>query len=502
MDLGSEHALADDLPTPATTPARETTQSRTTLLLVLVTLAGAWLRLSHLGSKSLWLDEGATVALARASWRHFAWVWWYGEANLQTVYFLLMRGWIHGGQSEAWLRLPSALCGIASLPLLYVVARRFMRAGPALASATLLAFSPAHVYYSQEARGYTLAILLVLLSSYFFVREVEEGRRRDWVLWTVASLLAFYSHDFVALVLVAQVCSLFFRKTAPAIWRRVIFCGMLILAAAIPGLTYVFRAAPENLHFIWMPRASPKELWHLGMFFGGSGVKVFLALILWIAGFVAIARTRRRDAESFWRRMLIVSWAVVPAAITALVSLRHPIFMQRYLIFSLPATIMLAAMGMIALRRLHLGVVLVVALCAMSLPAIMKGYHKPREDWRAASNSILASAQAGDAVVFFPFYTRTMLDYYRDRDRQTPPALHVFAPQFYDGGEDERDLLRALNSDPHQFRHVWVVLYGSGAHVDDLEQRNPGLASKLQSAFDPPQVRRFADIAVLEFGKW
>src|SRR5271157_3276712 len=104
MDLGSEHALADDLPTQATKLTPEITHSSTTLLLVLVTLAGAWLRLSHLGSKSLWLDEGATVALARASWQHFAWVWWYGEANLQTVYFLLMRGWIHGGLSEAWLR--------------------------------------------------------------------------------------------------------------------------------------------------------------------------------------------------------------------------------------------------------------------------------------------------------------------------------------------------------------------------------------------------------------
>src|SRR5271167_2784019 len=413
MPAAREPAPFADVPKQARAAALETTDSSATLLLVFVTLAGAWLRFSHLGNKSLWLDEGATVALARASWQHFAWVWWYGEANLQTVYFLLMRGWIHGGQSEAWLRLPSALFGSASVPLLYVVARRFMAAGPALASAALLAFSPAHVYYSQEARCYTLAILLVLLSSYFFVRAVEEGRRRDWVLWTVVSLLAFYSHDFAALVLVAQACSLFFRKIGPAIWRRVIICGLLILAAAIPGLTYVFRASPENLHFIWMPHASPKELWHLGMFYGGSGFKIFPALILWIAGFVAIARTRRRNGESFWRGMLIVSWAVVPVVITALVSLRHPIFMQRYLIFSLPATILLAAMGMTALTKMRLGLLLVLALCAMSIPAIVKEYHKPREDWRGASNFVLTSAQPGDAVVFFPFYTRTMLDYYR-----------------------------------------------------------------------------------------
>src|SRR5271157_916097 len=78
-----EPAPVADVPKQATAPARETTHSSTTLLLVLVTLAGAWLRLSHLGSKSLWLDEGATVALARASWQHFAWVWWYGEDSCE-----------------------------------------------------------------------------------------------------------------------------------------------------------------------------------------------------------------------------------------------------------------------------------------------------------------------------------------------------------------------------------------------------------------------------------
>src|SRR5689334_22278032 len=102
-----------------------TRRERQISFVVCLTIAGAYVRLSHLGTKSLWLDEGATVALSRASWPHFTWVWWHGEANLQTLYFLLMRGWIHFGMSETWLRLPSALFGIASIPLMYLVARRF-----------------------------------------------------------------------------------------------------------------------------------------------------------------------------------------------------------------------------------------------------------------------------------------------------------------------------------------------------------------------------------------
>src|ERR1700733_8864313 len=133
MPAAREPSVADPLRKRFEKSAGDISRGHATVLLLLLTLAGAWLRLLHLGSKSLWLDEGATVALARATWQHFAWVWWYGEANLQTVYCRLMRAWIHLGLIEAGLRLPSALFGIASIPLIFVVARKFMSLAPALA---------------------------------------------------------------------------------------------------------------------------------------------------------------------------------------------------------------------------------------------------------------------------------------------------------------------------------------------------------------------------------
>ncbi|MGA2903990.1 MAG: glycosyltransferase family 39 protein [Candidatus Korobacteraceae bacterium] len=494
MPAAPQPSLADKQTTPA-----GISREQAPVLLALLTIAGAWLRLAHLGSKSLWLDEGATVALARASWQHFSWVWWHGEANLQTIYFLLMRAWIYLGDSEAWLRLPSALFGIASIPVMYVLARKFMGAAPSLAAAALLAFSPTHVYYSQETRSYTLAILLVLLSTYFFLRAVEQNQPRDWLLWTLCGTLAFYSHDFAALVLVAQAMSLFF-KSPPVPWRRLMVCGSMIFVAAVPGLTYVFRASPENLHFLWMPRPSAKEFWHLAMFFGGGGVKAVVAVILWLAGVGAVRRLRHcGTSDVFWRGMLVLLWAALPALILALISLRQPMFLQRYLIFSLPATILLATLGMDILRKGRIGLLLVVLLCGMSVPAIIGEYRKPREDWRAANNAVLTSAAPGDAVVFFPFYSRIMLDYYRDRYGAAPPPLHVFAPAYYDGGEDVRDLLKALDSDTHRFHHVWVLMAADGANFSNFDD-GAAVAEKLQSIYGAPAVQKFAGIEVLEYG--
>jgi mannosyltransferase len=497
MPAAREPSLADP---PMDTQLPGVSSRRwTRLLLLIFTLAGAWLRLSHLGTKSLWLDEGATVALARTSWQHFAWVWWHGEANLQSLYFLLMRAWIYAGFTETLLRLPSALFGIASIPLMFLVARRWLSPGYSLLAAALLAFSPAHVEYSQQARSYTLAILLVLLSTYFFVRAVEEGRSRDWVLWTLLGILAFCAHDFAALVLVAQACSLFF-KAPPRPWKPLLIGAAVIFVAALPGLTYVFRASPENLNFAWMAKPSLRELWHLARFFGGGGVKVALALVLWVAGVVAVVSARKRAPDKYWHGMLAILWAALPVAIVALISLRHPLFVHRYMIFSLPGTILLAAMGAAELRKWRAGLVCGVLLCGISLPTIVSDYSKPREDWRSASNSIFAFASPGDAVVFFPFYTRIMLDYYAARYPVDVPKLRVYAPGFYAGGDDVSTLLKALDADPHRFRRVWVVLYGADAKIGNFDHGSD-VEQQLRPIFGAPQVKNFTDVQILKYGQ-
>jgi len=501
MPAASERPLAHSTPKQSSVSVPELTSRGRVLLLTLVTLAGAWLRLFHLGTKSLWLDEGATVTLARMAWPQFVHVWWYGEASFQGAFFLLMRVWLHLGPGEFWVRLPAAIFGIASIPLIYLLARKLVGVVPALAAAAIFAFSPTHVYYSQEARSYTMTILLVLVSSWFFVRAVEQNRETDWALWTLFSVMAVYSHTFASLVMVAQACSLFFHKK-PTPWGRLIVHALVILAMCAPGLTYVLRVPPEAVAFHGMPKPTPKQLLHLALFLGGSGEKFILSAVLWIAAVVAIRRAGKDNAApgSFWRGMLIISWASIPILLTGLASLFHPVFVQRYMIFSLPAAVMLASRGMVALPKRRLGLWLVIALCVASVPNIFIRYRKPREDWRNATNVILASAQPGDAVVIYPFYAIVGFDYYRQLDPHTP-ALRVFTQPYYGVGDNDETLLRALSSDSRGFRHVWVMVRREGPGRDNLQDDSPAVAAKLQSVFGTPAVAQFTDITVLEFGR-
>ena len=449
MPAAREPSLADPPSKRSAVSLGEISRGHAVLLLALLTIAGAWLRLSHLGSKSLWLDEGATVALARASWQHFAWVWWHGEANLQTIYFLLMRGWIHLGLSEAWLRLPSALFGIASIPLIFVVGRRFMATAPALAAAALLTFSPTHVHYSQEARSYTLTILLVLLSTYVFVQAVDGGRRRDWGLWTLFGILGVLQPRLcragaggASLLVVLR------PKTAP--WRPVMHLRHGDFAGG---------AARADLHF---PRLSGKPALHVdaatdteralasGHVLWRKRRKIFVALILWIAGLIAILHARRRDAsvEEFWQAMLIV-----------LVGRRAR--RDHGAGFAAASHVPAALHDFFAACDHPAGGAGNASCCSKMACRAATGHRpvrdvdtrpssrttsKPREDWRAASNAILSSAHPETPWSSFPFYTRIMLDYYRDRYSGNVFRGPCFrACRYYAGGEDVRTLLQALN---------------------------------------------------------
>ncbi len=139
-----------------------------TLVLVLIIAAGAGLRLFRLGQKSLWVDEAISCALASTG---------HDPVELPPLYFRLLGLTMElAGSEEEWaLRLLSALCGIAAIPLVFLLGREADDRWTGAAAALILALSPYHVQISQEARNYALLSLLALL---FFLLQTVARRRR------------------------------------------------------------------------------------------------------------------------------------------------------------------------------------------------------------------------------------------------------------------------------------------------------------------------------------
>src|ERR1700760_1253392 len=104
-------------------------------------------------------------------WYNFARLLWRREANM-SLYYLLLRGWIHLGSSETWIRALSVFFALAPLPVIYLLGKRLFSRRAGMVACVLMAVNAFHIRYSQEARAYTLVVLLVALASLFFMDAV------------------------------------------------------------------------------------------------------------------------------------------------------------------------------------------------------------------------------------------------------------------------------------------------------------------------------------------
>ena len=150
---------------PPPPPARD----RALLLhLLAATLLAAALRAFHLGAQSLWIDELFTWMSADVG-RPFALATLLENIHgpLYSLAVHLGGGWL--GDAEWALRLPSFVCGVATVPALAWLAARWLGRAEAVWAAWLAAGSPFLVWYSQEARGYMQLILCACVASALLV---------------------------------------------------------------------------------------------------------------------------------------------------------------------------------------------------------------------------------------------------------------------------------------------------------------------------------------------
>ena len=164
------------------------TRHRWTLIaLLLILLLAAGLRLYRLDAQSLWYDEGASVGYALRTpgdiWRNTA-------ADIHPPgYYLLLSRWVGPlGTSELALRGLSVVFGLLLVAQVYSLGRALFHPTVGLLAGALIAIDPFHVYYSQEARMYTLLASLGAASMWLFIQWLETlqqpaaHRRRPWLL--------------------------------------------------------------------------------------------------------------------------------------------------------------------------------------------------------------------------------------------------------------------------------------------------------------------------------
>jgi hypothetical protein len=218
---------------------------RSAILLGVLLVCAAALRLYRVGDEE-WLDEILThVLVSRLDLAELATS--YPSQNQHVLYSLLARVSIVAlGDSTAALRVPAVVFGVLGIAATYVLGRELLSRREALAAAALLTVSDVHVWFSQNARGYTALQFFTVLASILLLRALASDRRTTWAAWGVTLALGAWVH-LTMLFVVTGHALLVLRRRLPGPTRTAALVARLrgpLLGLAVTAVVTAAVYAP------------------------------------------------------------------------------------------------------------------------------------------------------------------------------------------------------------------------------------------------------------------
>lgn len=433
------------------------------MILLVIFFAGIILRFVNL-NQSLGLDEAINV-LATQKFSFWGMISEYAVADFHPPgFFIILWLWTKlFGIGEIFVRIPSLVFGVVTIYFVYLLGKKIYSKQLGLLAALLLAINPLHIYYSQEARMYSLATFAAVLSFYLLFKLIKEEKVNIIVL--VASNLLLLSSDYLAYFsFPAQFVILLLVKK-----DKIILWGKAILLAIVLGLWWV----PIFLKQLSTGSLVSSNLPTWKFVVGGFDIKAIpLTLVKFIIGRISLADKfiyailllpvctififfvlRGIKFISKVQRVFLISWLAIPILIASLVSLIVPIYSYFRLLFTLPAFILLVSLGIISikskLKYIFLGLVLIIEIFSALVYLLNNFYQK--ENWKGAV-SFLKTVDPKPLVYFESSGTLPPFDYYAKGEIAARGALKDFP------AKSQKDLID-LKTETINLDSVYLVEY-------------------------------------------
>jgi mannosyltransferase len=166
---------------------------------------GAVLRLATLDQQSFWYDEAFTPVHVLHSGLGETLRAVVHHENTPPLWYLIAWADVRlFGDGTLALRLPSALAGALTVPVVWAIGQQLAGRRVALIAAAIVAVNPLFVWYSQEARAYGVFVLMSALAMLLFVRALDEPTPRRLAAFALAGALALLTHYFAVFLLIAM----------------------------------------------------------------------------------------------------------------------------------------------------------------------------------------------------------------------------------------------------------------------------------------------------------
>ncbi len=425
------------------------------------------LRIYHLGYQSLWRDEvdairfsdGSIIELVQAMTR---------VGHNGPLYYVMLRGWrALTGDSEFALRYLSLVGGVFMIAMTYRVCRRFtFDYMTAFLTTCLMTTSPYLIWYSQEAKMYTWLPSLVLVSVYAYKSALWENKTiKWWIIFVIATSLSFYIHILSPLMLGVYIvwAILQWEHVKPRLKGWMIAMGSLTL----PYLPLVIwqgntLLTTTDLGHQFYPFMEQMQL--LTHFYSHGVIKsdysiyfIIIAFTLIYFGFMANfgGQDINGPVPTLRHRSYILLWLVIPVFAIYIISLRIPIFEDRYLIYVVPSYYMLMALGLVALiKRFHWGMIIIfLIVITNNIFEFDKQTHAIlKADFRRVATYIAQASEPSPYIIFQMPYLEYTFRYY------FPDSYHAIEGPWTNNDKPKEDLAQEMTELTQDVKIVWFVV--------------------------------------------
>ncbi len=345
--------------------------------------------------------------------------------NHHPLYSVLAHLSLAGLGEAAWtIRLPALLFGVASVPMLYLLGAAVTTRREALAAAALLAVSYHHVWFSQNARGYTALAFFTLLSTWLLLRGLDGRRARHLVGYALAIALGAYVHltmVFVAIGHAAVVAARNLvrdprgRRGRDGAWPWLAFGLAALLTLALYGpviaqVQHYFVRQPTGMKGISTPTWAASEGIRVLMQGLGAGTGLFAAAVVATAGllFVAGVASYARTAPLALALFVAPVFAIVAGALVARGTMYPRFFFALIgfgVLLGVRGTMVVArraarrfAAGHAATVGTRLAAVALAGAGLLSLASLAFNYRYPKQDFAGARDWIVAHRSPDEPV--------------------------------------------------------------------------------------------------------
>ncbi|MGW7100493.1 glycosyltransferase family 39 protein [Streptomyces sp. NPDC054838] len=348
---------------------------------LLAVVLGLWGLERGPGAGSMWRDESVTVQVAHRPLAALAALLGRVDA-VHGLYYLLLHGVYALWEGGLWaLRLPSVAATALAAAGVAAVAHRLAGSRAAVIAGSAYAALPPVQMYAQEGRSYALVACAVVWATHLMLAE-------RWAAYAMVLLAGCWLHEFAVLALLAHGCAAWRSRG----WR---WSAAAVAAALAPLALVSARQAQQQLGWLGRPG------WQDWTAYGALALAVLL-----------LARGLR-DAPHALR--VAVPLALLPPGLLLAVSLVHPWYVDRYVLYSLAGLALLIGLRLARAEGVRARAVWPWALAgALLVPwAWWSGWLRTsdsrKDDVLAVAAAVRERARPGDAVLFMPARRREWL---------------------------------------------------------------------------------------------